>query len=320
MRTLRSHRSAWRDRWRAPLAGWLFGLLAALAAGAQPALEVTIEAPADLATAARYLESWQPRRMIGFQRMIGLTDPGPPIRVVLATEDSVVAAGAPPWVAGYARSDGLIVLFPARVPVYPYSSLDELLGHEVAHVLISRVAGGREVPRWFNEGLAMLAEEGWSWDHRARAALALVRGQSYELADLDAYFAGSRAEVAGAYALSAALVKAFVGRYGREFPALVFERLAAGESFEDAFALATGVSLAEAEDAYWRRHALWNRWLPFLGSPTTLWIGVTLLALWAIKRRRDRDREQEEAWEAEELAEQGWPRPVDDPSNDEPIN
>ena len=46
----------------------------------------------------------------------------------------------------------------------------------------------------------MLAEEGWSWDHRARAAMALVRGQSYELAELDAAFGGSRSQVAGAYA------------------------------------------------------------------------------------------------------------------------
>ena len=272
----------------------------ASAASAQAALQVEIEAPLDLAALASHLKSWQPGRLTGFSRLIGLADPGPTIRVVLATEDSVVAASAPPWVAGYARPDDLIVLFPARVPTYPYSSLDELLGHEVAHVLIARAARGREVPRWFNEGLAMLAEEGWAWDHRARAALALVRGQSYELADLDRYFAGSRAEVSGAYALSAAMVRAFVARYGREFPAAVLARLAAGENFESAFAAGAGATLEEAEDAYWRRHALWNRWLPFLGSPTTLWIAVSLLALLAIWRRRERDRQLAEAWAAEE--------------------
>lgn len=270
------------------------------AASAVVALEVVIEAPPDLAAAAGHLRRWQPERLNGFQSLIGLADAGDPIRVVLATEDSVVAAGAPPWVAGYARSDGLIVLFPARVPIYPNSSLDELLGHEVAHVLIARAVKGQEVPRWFNEGLAMLAEEGWAWDHSARAALALVRGQSYELVDLDRYFAGSRAEVGGAYALSAALVKAFVDRYGREFPAAVLSRVAASESFESAFAIGAGATLEEAEDAYWRRHALWNRWLPFLGSPTTLWIAVSLLALLAIVRRRSRDRKLAEAWEAEE--------------------
>lgn len=298
----------------------LFWVALASPAGAQRTLEVVIEAPPDLATAAQILGRWQPERLNGFRRMIGLANAGAPIRAVLATEDSVVAAGAPPWVAGYARSDGLIVLFPARVPVYPNSSLDELLGHEVAHVLIARAARDRPVPRWFNEGLAMLAEEGWSWDHRARAALALVRGQSYELADLDGYFAGSRAEVAGAYGLSAAMVQTFVSRYGREFPAAVLARIASGETFDQAFAAGAGVTLEEAEDAYWRRHALWNRWLPFLGSPTTLWIAISLLAVWAIKRRRDRDLRMAEAWEAEERQMDELVGSAGPPDDSEPIN
>jgi len=292
-------------------------LLGLLARGAEATVppRVVIEGPPELAAAAARLRQWRAERLIGFQRLIGLEDAGELIRVVLAREDSVVAGGAPPWIAGYARSDGLIVLFPARVPIYPYSSLDELLGHEVAHVLVARAAQGRQVPRWFNEGLAMLAEEGWSWDHEARAALALVRGQSYALADLDGYFAGSREEVAGAYALSAGLVRSFVGRYGRTMPAGVLRRVARGESFDRAFEITVGVTLEEAETAYWRRQAFWNRWLPFLGSPTTLWIAISLLALWAIKRRRDRDRERAAEWVAEEQV-----RDYDEPADSETVH
>jgi len=259
-----------------------------------------VEAPADLRAVARRLDGWQPERLAGFQQLIGLDDAGPAIRVVLATEESVVAIGAPAWIAGYARGDGLIVLFPARVPVYPNASLDELLGHEVAHVLVARAAGGRLVPRWFNEGLAMLAEEGWSWGDRSRAALALMRSEDGGLALLDGKFAGSRAEVSGAYALSAAIVRSFVQRYGRAMPAGVLARVARGEGFGEAFLTTTGVALAEAEHDFWRRHVIWHRWLPFVGSSATLWIGVTLLALVAILRRRARDRALAEKWEAEE--------------------
>jgi hypothetical protein len=287
------------NRRRALVTLCLLSLVVRGAAGTVPP-RVAIEGPQDLAAATARLRQWRAERLIGFQRLIGLEDAGEPIRVVLAREDSVVAGGAPPWVAGYARSDGLIVLFPSRVPIYPYSSLDELLGHEVAHVLVARAAAGREVPRWFNEGLAMLAEEGWGWDHEARAALALVRGQSYALADLDGYFAGSRDEVAGAYALSAGLVRSFVGRYGRQMPAGVLHRVANGETFERAFEITVGVSLEQAETDYWRRQAFWNHWLPFLGNPTTLWIAISLLAIWAIKRRRDRDRERAAEWAASE--------------------
>ncbi len=263
-------------------------------------LEVWIDAPADLERAAARLREWQPERLVGFQRLIGLTDAGEPIRVVLATEDSIPASAVPPWIAGYARRDALVVLFPARVPTYPNSSLDELLGHEVAHVLIQRAAGGRGVPRWFNEGLAMLAEEAWDWGDRSRAVIALARGRRYRLAALDRRFAGSRSEVSGAYALSASFVRTVVRLFGREAPADILARIAAGQSFESAFAAATGTTLAEAEGDFWRRLAFWNRWLPFVTSPTTLWIGVTLLALLAIKHRRDRNRRLEEMWAEEE--------------------
>jgi len=261
---------------------------------------VWIDAPADLAPAAARLREWQPDRLAGFQRLIGLPAAGAPIRVVLVTEDSIPASVVPPWIAGYAQRDGLVVLFPARVPAYPNSSLDELLGHEVAHVLIQRAAGGRPLPRWFNEGLAMLAEEAWDWGDRSRAVVALARGGDLPLAALDRWFAGSRWQSSAAYALSAAFVRDVVRRHGRAVPAAILARLAAGEPFEPAFAAAAGVTVAQAESDFRGRLAFWSRWLPFLTTPTALWIAVTLLALLAIWRRRERDRERAELWAEEE--------------------
>jgi hypothetical protein len=42
--------------------------------------------------------------------------------------------------------------------------------------------------------------------------------------------------------------------------------------------------------------------VPFLTSSTTLWIVVTVLALYAFKRRRERDAAIREAWDEEEQA------------------
>lgn len=282
--------------------------LAALPGAAESPPAVAIEAPGDLAWAAGHLQGFRPERLVGFQRLIGLADPGAPIRVVLATEDSVVAAAVPEWIAGFARDDALVVLFPSRVPVYPNSSLDELLAHEVAHVLVARAAGGRAVPRWFNEGLAMLAEDAWDWGDRSHAARALMRGDSYAVAALAERFAGGRGEVQGAYAVSEALVRDLVARHGRQTPAEILSRLAGGETFDAAFASAAGVSVEQLETAFWRRHAFWRRWLPFVGSPNTLWIVVSLLALLAIWRRRQRDRAWVEVWEIEERANAEGPR------------
>ncbi|HSF38739.1 MAG TPA: hypothetical protein VLT87_03035, partial [Thermoanaerobaculia bacterium] len=121
-----------------------------------PRLEV--EAPPGLEPAARRIRDFPLEELESAQRLTGLADPGPPIRVILAPEGSGLALAVPPWVSGYAYSDrGIVVLLPSRTPSYPDSSLEDLLRHEVAHVLIARASGNRPLPRWFHEGTAMIA-------------------------------------------------------------------------------------------------------------------------------------------------------------------
>src|SRR5262245_49341043 len=122
-----------------------------------PRLE--IEAPPELAAVRTRLESIPSRRLADIAYLLGITDPDPPIRVILAHATSELARGVVPWISGFAVGESsLVVIFPARAPVYPDGTLDDVLRHEIAHVLIWRASGGRPLPRWFNEGLAMEVE------------------------------------------------------------------------------------------------------------------------------------------------------------------
>src|SRR5947208_2887707 len=158
--------------------------------------QIMVEAPPGLEGTAAQLRSVNPSRLASVMRLVGLTDPGPPVRVILAPEESTAPGIVPPWVSGYAVGEqGVIVLLPGRVPSYPDSSLQDLLSHEMAHVL---------------------------------------------------------------------------------------------------------VSLAAAESSFWDRQTFWYRWVPVLTSSVTLWMIVTLLALWAIKRRRERDAALRRMWDEED--------------------
>lgn len=284
----------------------MVAFLLALAVGVAGARQETagaprllIEAPDELAAAAAELERLPPARLESAMRLVGLEEPGPPIRLLLAAEGSPAARAAPAWVAGYAFGDeGVVVLFPARTPAYPDGSLEELLGHEVAHVLITRAAPGAAVPRWFHEGVATVA--GGSWGLADRTRMVRLDPERDRLAGLDVRFAGGPAEVERAYALSAAFVLSLLQRHGREAAAAVLDEAARGLPFEDAFARATGEPLAAAEAAFWRRHDLLYRWLPLLTSSVTLWLAITLLALWAGRRRRARGAKLMRRWEDEE--------------------
>jgi hypothetical protein len=126
----------------------------------------------------RVFQSFDRSRLLGVMQLLRITDPGPAIRVVLASETSDWAHQVPSSTAGFAvAEDNLVVLFPSRSPTYPQDSLEDVLHHEVAHVLIARAADGRPVPRWFNEGLAMALERTWGLQDEARLLQELhVRG------------------------------------------------------------------------------------------------------------------------------------------------
>jgi hypothetical protein len=233
--------------------------------------------------------------------VVGLGRGGDPIHVVLAPENHPLALGVPPGIAGYALPDrDLAVLLPERVPRYPYDSLDVLLLHEVTHVLASRAAQGRDLPRWWNEGLALLASRGWSLEDRSRVVFGAVSGMPDDVAAHEASFEGGPHQVANAYALSGALVHHLVRRHGTALVPATLARVAAGEDFDAAYAAVAGTTLAQDVDSFWRRYRLWYRWLPFLTSGAVLWAAVTALAVVAGMRRRRRDAAIRRRWEEEE--------------------
>jgi hypothetical protein len=268
---------------------------------AQEAPRIEVEAPPALAGTAAQLRAIDPSRLASVMRLVGLEQPGPPIRVILAPEGSGAATVVPPFVSGYAVGEqGVIVLLPGRVPSYPDSSLSDLLAHEVAHVLIARAAGGRPLPRWFHEGMAMIAGLSWGFDDRSHLTLALLVDRPVSLAALDDRFAGGQAEVNRAYAIAGSFVHDLFDQYGQGVAARILQGVSRGLSFADAFRAATGSSLAMAESSFWDRQTFWYRWVPLLTSSVTLWMLVTLLALWAMKRRRERDAALRRVWAEED--------------------
>lgn len=279
---------------------FLLLFFAALGVWAQRPPEIVIEAPPALSGVAARLREVDPSRLQSVMKLVGLQDPGPPIRVILAPEGTQESA-VPRWVSGYALGDqGVIVLLPERVPSYPDSSLSDLLSHEVAHVLIARAAGGRPLPRWFHEGMAMIAGLSWDLEDRSRLTLALLVDRPVSLAELEQRFQGGQGEVNRAYAIAGAFARDLLDRYGQDTPARILGKVADGLPFDQAFQAATGTPLAEAESSFWDRQTFWYRWVPVLTSSVALWMLITVLALWAIRRRRERDAAQRRIWDAEE--------------------
>lgn len=277
--------------------------------------KLVVLGPPSLDRVAARVRSIDPDRFLDAMRLVGLADPGPPIQVFLGPEGSDLANGVPPWVSGYAYgNEGVIVLLPARTPSYPDSSLEELLRHEVAHVLVARAAGGRPLPRWFHEGVALIAGSSWGLEDRSRLTVTMIGGDAVSLAEVEEQFKGGRGSTSEAYAIAGAFVNELLRREGDDAAARVLAGVSRGLSFEKAFRDVTGATLAEAERSFWRRQSFWYRWVPLLTSSVTLWLLITLLAIWAMGKRRARDAALRRRWEEEE-EERRVPPPPDEPVN-----
>ncbi len=245
--------------------------------------------------------------------LTGQSSSGEPIRLVFAPESSQVAKATPEWISGFAvGAQSVAVLFPARTPGYPDSNFEELVLHEVGHILVFRAAGGNEVPRWFNEGLALFVGRPWTLEDRSRVSWALLRRKRTALTELDRLFGMNRAAARHAYALSGAFVQDMIRRHGSESAAQVLAGVAAGVPFEVSFEQALGLSLGEAEQSFWSRFTFWYRWLPIITSSATLWIVITGLFLVAARQRRRQTAELMERWN-----EQDGPPPTSGPDQPE---
>ncbi len=285
----------------------------AQAAGTVPELQF-LPATEKLAPLAERLDAGLDREQLAkVAELVGLDETGPPIPVHLVPEGTIAAKRAPSWGVAYATSSGHIVLLPSRVPGYPNRRIENVLVHEVAHVLIYRASRGGHVPRWFHEGLALYAARGWGLEDRTRLIWGTVRGHGSALDALEEQFHRGRVSANRAYAFAGAFVRYLVDEHGRDTPALILDGVAEGKSFAGAVHDATGLTLAEVEASYFRHLDFWNKWVPFLTSSTTLWILISLLAIYAFKRRRDRDAqilarwdEEEEQRELAETSTDGW--------------
>lgn len=294
-------------------------LLPALPAAAQPAAagdptagllvrqakyrapELIFSSPPGLSRLAAELERADPKRYAEIAELLDLEDPGPPIRVHLVPEGAEETRLVPSWAVAFALSEaGIVVLIPSRVPAYPDGDLKGVLRHEVAHVLIARAAGRQPVPRFFDEGLAVVAAREWQLQDRSRLLMAVWPLAGKDLPALREDFAGGAQQAENAYVVSAAFVRFLLEREGGDAAARILRRISEGHDFDSAVRFGIGHPLEQIQEAFWADIDIWQKWVPLISGSTGFSLLLLVLTALAWRRRKKRDREQQELWEAEE--------------------
>ena len=221
------------------------------------------------------------------------------IDILLIADDDPRAADIPEWIVGLASGPRDVVLFPGRVLSYPYDSLESVVRHEITHLALTMRAGGRPLPRWFHEGVAISVDAGWGMSAQLRLLAALL--DDPDIARLGTLFArGTDSESRPASLLSAVLVEDVRRRHGATVPGDIAARIAEGVSFNRAFEMETGETPDAAAARAWAAYRRWTTWVPAMTGASAMWALILIVAFFAYAtqmRRRHRRRQQ---WDEEE--------------------
>lgn len=230
------------------------------------------------------------------------------IRVVSTAEEmaSLAPIGAPPpeYASGVAYAAARLVILSLMPPRGAEAvDLDEVFRHELAHVALADAVEHVHVPRWFNEGFAVVAS-GESAGQRLRTLWdATLSGTLLPLSELDRSFPQRDYQVSIAYAESADFVRYLLRDSDRARFASLIARVRAGHAFERALTDAYGADVRKLEFQW---HAdLDKRFsvIPALTGGSLLWVVAGVAMGWVYVKKRRRAKRILDRWASEEAAE-----------------
>lgn len=268
-------------------------------------LYVNVHGGQDDHTVVRRLADHAATSLPRLSRLIGV-EPGSDIDVYVAAEadqfDSMQPGIPPEWADGTAWPNwGLIFLRAPSIRPGTAEPLEQVLDHELVHILVGRAFAPRTPPRWLQEGLAQF----WTGELDPSVATRLSsvvfgRERLFSLNQLSGSFYGDPVRAAEGYAASADFMGFLTARYGEDAVRTLVAEMAGGKAFPDALRVVTGKDM-EAVEAEWSGR--WTDPAAIFGavlSTDVLWGFAGVLAVIGAFRVRRRARKKLDRWEREE--------------------
>lgn len=232
---------------------------------------------------------------------------GAQVEIYLAPDERMfneIQPGHPPdWADGTAwPSLGLIFLHAPSARPGTARPLEQVLDHELVHILVGRAFAPRVPPRWLQEGLAEYYSGEFGPNHVREILSFLPTSGLMPFATLSGGFPTDPMRAQLAYAQSVDLILFIADEYGEQSLAKLLDSASKGASMGWALREATGEDITTLERQWQARWSdPWVRW-SVLMTDTTFWgiaVLISFVAAWKIRRRNHHKLRR---WAEEEAA------------------
>ncbi len=178
-----------------------------------------------------------------------------PIRIWVYDSKSDFSGSQAPnsqeWIAGTAYPELQVIL--AVLPEGNEREVGRVVPHEISHQVLFQASRNpfNAPPTWFDEGLAVSAQDNGNENFQAMVEAAAEDGRLFSVRSLTSEFPYDPADASLAYAESFSVLQFMIERWGNEGVAAVIAAYAGGLSHDDALMQGIGVDV-DGLDQLWK--------------------------------------------------------------------
>lgn len=203
----------------------------------------------------------------------------------------------PSWAVGVAYpSKNLIVLLKKeRV------DLIKTFRHEVNHILLGQAFKGKNrVPRWLDEGLAMITANEWSLSRLSTITFAVLTDSLIPMDNIAKYFPADLKYAELAYCQSFYFISFLKGKFGSTAFKNFLKEYSKQKNFYRAIRKTYHISWDKMEDLWLDYLRLRFSWIPILTSAGAIWFFASLIFIIGYIKKKRESLIKMQQWEVEE--------------------
>lgn len=208
------------------------------------------------------------------------------------------------WSLGitYTNPDRVIIKDPGFAKISK-KKFNQVLKHELSHIMMNRFNMVQSIPRWFKEGFAMNEANEISLNHKILVAKNIQNNNLFNINKYNNFNNFNRIEFNLAYAISAVSIVAIKKMYGDDIIHEIIYNIKKNHAFNISFLNSTGQSLDQFNNNFYNFIKREYFWFKLINLPKNIFALMPLLLVIGFYIKSKKNKQIKQQWEIEEQLE-----------------